>query len=196
MNSQIKILLDQYLLLSEKSNNNGSFTILGFDRKNSVPVYIKKLPLNKFSKEIKEISQERKFSKSIFSHKNIVTIIIDEYESSANYYYIEEYCYLDNLSCLMSIFYQEYNMLFSQKIIQFLVKQILTGLDYLHEKNINHCILTIENIMVTYENYEKLFKSKSKIDDIYILKSKYFLNKIRRYKYKRKNIEFNKFYRK
>ena len=110
-------------------------------------------------------------------HKNLIQIINYNFESGSNYYYIEEYCYLGKIQSLLDKFYKEYKILFSQKMIKYVVTQILETLDYLFTNDIKHSYLNINNIMITYNNFENLFNSRSKNEDIYVLKSNNFFNK-------------------
>ena len=169
---QIKILNNKYFLLKEETLNDGSFLIIGFDRINCEPVQIHKFPLNIYKNQINEIKYETIFSKENIVHKNLNKLINESIESLTNFYYVEEYCYLGNLQSLMTCFIREYQILFSQKIIKSIVTQIVEGLDFLFENNIKHIRLNINQIMITYDDFELLFNTKSKSNDIFILKSK------------------------
>ncbi len=169
---QIKILNNKYFILEEFKQIDESFTIIGFDRNSCEPVQIFKFPLNKFKKQIKEIKSETKYTKERITHKNLTRIINESIESQTNFYYVEEFCYLGNIHSLFVNFIKEYKIIFSQKIIKNIVTQIVNGLDYLFENNIKHSQLDINYIMLTFDDYELLFNTRSKMNDIFILRSK------------------------
>jgi serine/threonine protein kinase len=169
---QIKVLSNKYFILEEVIQFDESFMITGFDRISCQPVQIFKYPLNKFKNQIKEIKSETKYSKENISHKNLIRIINESIESQTNFYCVEEYCYIGNIHSLFIKFIKEYKIIFSQKIIKNIVTQLVNGLDYLFENNIKHSQLDINNIMLTYDDYELLFNTRSKMNDIFILRSK------------------------
>ena len=176
MACQIKILMNQYLILEENESDYGTFNILGYDRINHKAVYIKKTPIKPFKIHLKDIKSERKFTKERFLHKSLINIIVENYETQSNYYYVEDFCYLDDISSFLNLYFNEYQILFSQRIIQLILKQVVEGLDFLYENNLKHCSLTLNKIMATFIDYKKLFESKGKLSDIYELDSIFHLN--------------------
>ena len=89
--------------------------------------------------EDKIVSNEIDLLKRL-SHPNIVKIY-EFYDIKDNYYLITEYCKFGEL-------YKYYKFHFSEKQICVLFYQIFSGLIYLHENNILHGDLKLENIMV------------------------------------------------
>ena len=52
---------------------------------------------------------------------------------------------------------------FSEKLVQILMKQIIKGIKYLHNKNIFHRDIKLENILLHFENEEDLNNLSKKI---------------------------------
>jgi len=101
-------------------------------KKNSIP-----------EKEKKSMLKEVSILKSL-DHPNIIKIF-DLYEDSKNYYLITEYCsggeLFDRIHKLKH---------FSEKTAASIMKQLLSAVTYLHERNIAHRDLKAENLM--FEN--------------------------------------------
>ena len=82
-----------------------------------------------------------------------------------------EYCSGNSLLSCLKKYISMYHKTFNEEIIQQIMKQIVNGLKYLHEKNIIHRDLKTENIFVKFynkENYNNmnLDKTHIKIGDL------------------------------
>ena len=118
----------------------------------------------------------------ILNHQNIVKleeIIIDQY----NYYIVMEYINGGELSDYLKKYMLKYNKPFPEDIVQYLMKQIVDALIYIHDLNIIHRDLKLENIMVSFDSEKdkeelNMMKAKIKIIDFgfaIILPSKFSL---------------------
>ena len=88
--------------------------------------------------------------------------------SEHNYYIILEYINGYTLSKCLEKYIEKYNKPFSEEIVNYLMKQILSALNYLHNKRIVHRNLRLENMMVHFDNLENkenldMMKAKIKI---------------------------------
>ena len=85
------------------------------------------------------------------NHKNIVKLA-DIKATKTHYYLVMEYCNGGSLSECLKKYEQMYGMPFSEEIVQFLMKQIIDGIRYIHNRNIIHRDLKLDNILVKFNN--------------------------------------------
>ena len=84
-------------------------------------------------------------------HKNIMRLI-EIKQNSENYYLICELCNGGSLRQCVNKYLKMYNKTFSEEIIQYLMKQIIEALKYLHGKHIMHRDLKLDNILVNFKD--------------------------------------------
>ena len=88
-----------------------------------------------------------------------------------NYIYlIFEYCNGGDLQACLKKYIKMHDKPFPQNIVQYIMKQIISGFVYLHSRKILHRDVKLENILVIFENEEdkenlNMLKSKIKISD-------------------------------
>ena len=117
---------------------------------------------------IKYLNNEIAILKSI-NHPNIVKL--EEVKKSKDYYYIVmEYVNGGELSSCLKKYMKLYNNPFSEEIVQYLMRQIIHALYYIHGKKIIHRDLKLDNIMVHFDNEEdkkclNMMKAKVKLID-------------------------------
>ena len=145
------------VFLTQKIGQNGVFATKKLNRE-----YSEK------EENIKRLSNEIKILKYI--HHNNITGLIDLMKTNNNIYIVMEYCNGGDLTkCLKK--YTEINKRpFSEEIVQYLMKQIITGLDFLHSKNILHRDLKLDNILICFKsdkdkNSVNMLQSTAKITD-------------------------------
>ena len=90
--------------------------------------------------------------------------------TQSNYYIVMEYINGGKLSDCLLQYKQKHQENFPEEIIQYLMKQIIEGVIYLHDNNIIHRDLRLDNIMVNFdsENDKKdlnMLRAKIKIID-------------------------------
>ena len=136
----------------------------GINDKTNKVVAIKTIPSEKLSerRNLENFKREISLLKSL-KHENIIKIEGIE-KTTHNVYVILEYCNGGNLY-EYKCYYQkknkcELNELFVQKII----RQFIKGLEYMHENNIIHRDVKLENIML---NFNK-FKNEVKPGELFI----------------------------
>ena len=85
------------------------------------------------------------------NHPNIVKLI--EIQETSDYYHIiTEYCNGGDLSSSLEKYQEKNNKAFSEEIVQHIMRQLLSAINYLHEKKIFHRDLKTENILIHYDN--------------------------------------------
>ena len=84
-------------------------------------------------------------------HKNIVKLE-DVKVTKKHYYLVMEYCNGGALSDCLKKYQQMYGTPFSEQIVQYLMKQIIDGIKYIHNRNIIHRDLKLDNILVSFNS--------------------------------------------
>ena len=102
-------------------------------------------------------------------HPNIVKLY-DVKETSQFYYLVTEFCNGGGLSDCLEQYQEKHNKAFPEEIVQYLMKQIVSALRYLHNKTILHRDIKLDNILVHFENEEdrrnkNMLKAKVKMID-------------------------------
>ena len=142
--------LDDYILT--KSLGKGSFGEVFLTRKkDSKILYATKRLDRAFSEKpqnMKNLTKEIAILKAI-RHPNIIKLI--ELKKTKNHIYIiTEYCNGGSLSdCLIKYTNIHYKP-FTEKIVQYIMKQIVSALCFLHSKKIIHRDLKLDNILVNF----------------------------------------------
>jgi serine/threonine protein kinase len=107
---------------------------------------------------------------SHINHPNIIKFH-EVKQTLNNFYLVFDYCNGGNLfNCLKKYMKINNNKPFTQEIVQYLMKQIVSCLQYLHSNKIIHRDLKLENILIDFENEEdknnlNLLKCNVKIID-------------------------------
>ena len=108
---------------------------------------------------------------SKMNHKNIIRLYNSDLETPKYKYLITEYCNGGDLNGILEYYKDEKKRPFTEEEIQYIMRQIISGIKYLHIDNkIIHRDLKLENIMLHYENEEdrlqkNILKAKIKIID-------------------------------
>jgi calcium-dependent protein kinase len=102
-------------------------------------------------------------------HPNIIKLI--EVVNTTKYYYlVMEYCNGGDLAKCLAYYKNKNQKPFSEEVVQYLMRQIVSGICYLHKKNILHRDIKLENILVNFDNEKdaherNMMKAKIKIID-------------------------------
>jgi len=102
-------------------------------------------------------------------HKNIVRL--EELKKTANHYYvIMEYCNGGTLTECLEKYKNIHHSPFTEEIVQHIMRQIVSAINYIHDLRIIHRDLKLDNILVKFENETdknqlNLLKSEVKIID-------------------------------
>ena len=131
----------------------------------------------KIKKNINENSKIKKFLEnekkmlSELKHPNIIKL--ERFSETQNHYILTlEYCNGGSLEKCLKNYIEMYKKPFSEEIIQYLMKQIIEGVKYIHQHDIIHCDLKLDNIFVK-------FYSNEDINKVNMLKSQIKISKFR-----------------
>ena len=117
--------------------------------------YISVEPLFKTS-----LQNEINFMKE-FDHPNIIKLY--DVKLKQDYIYlVMEYCNGGSLKKALNDYQSKYGKPFSEEIVKYLMRQILSAVDYLHALGIVHRDLKLENILLKYD--PKLEKDKNNLN--------------------------------
>ena len=142
------------LTLSEKIDK-GIFADIFLSFKQNIPtkyatkVINKETPNNEARK--KYICNEISILKDIH-HPNLLKLI-EVKESPQNLYIVTEYYNGGNLSECLERYKEENNKSFSEEIVQYIMRQVIEGMKYLHNKKIINRDIKLDNIMIHYKIY-------------------------------------------
>ena len=153
--------------LKELSNETEfSKKYLGIRKKDGEKFAIKAIS----KKLLNDKSHKRLINNEIYilSHiKNEKVIKYHNYFTDSNYIYLVfEYCNGGDLSNCLKKYIEKYKKSFSQEIVQYIMKQIISGFVYLHSQKIIHRDINLSNFLVqfiTEEDKKNLNMMKAKI---------------------------------
>ena len=143
--------------LSNKEGTNEYFAIKKLKRK-----FIDKPAIYKYFQNEIEILNE-------LNHPNICRLY-EVKKTKEDYYMVMEYINGGSLSNCLEKYKQKYNASFPEEIVQYLMRQIIDAFKYIHEKQIMHRDIKLDNIMLNYSNDNdknnlNILKAKVKIID-------------------------------
>ena len=143
--------------LTQKANNPEILATKKLDKKQTDRPSVKKY----FDNEISIMKE--------LIHPNIVRFY-DLLATYSHYYVVMEYCNGGGLSNCLAKYKQLYRRPFSQEIVQYLMRQIIEGLKFIHSRKIIHRDIKLDNILVSFskesdKNSLNMLKSKVKIID-------------------------------
>ena len=95
----------------------------------------------------------------LLNHKNIVKLI-DAIQTPSFYFITMEYCNGGSLLDCLNKYKAMYKKPFSEEIVQYLMKQIVEGLKYIHKHDIIHRDIKLANILVKFYSDDDLKKIK------------------------------------
>ena len=102
-------------------------------------------------------------------HPNIIKLY-EVKETTQFYYLVMELCNGGGLSDCLEDYLKKYKKPFPEEVVQYLMKQIMSAINYLHKRNILHRDIKLDNILVNFESTEdrvnkNMLKSHIKIID-------------------------------
>ena len=148
------IILDDLTLLKSLGKGNYAEVYLTM-KKGRRELFATKRMDRKFAEEpdnIKYLKNEIEILKEL-NHKNVVRLE-DIKVTNTDYYLVTEYCNGGTLTDCLGKYIQKNGHPFTEEIVQYLMRQIVDGLAYLHHKNIIHRDLKLDNILVQFNSQE------------------------------------------
>ena len=102
-------------------------------------------------------------------HPNIIKLV-DVKETTHFYYLVMELCNGGGLSDCLEDYQKKNKKPFPEETVQYLMRQIIDGINYLHKRNILHRDIKLDNILVNFDSDEdkkkrNMLKAKVKIID-------------------------------
>ena len=148
--------VDHYLFLKEIKKGASSTIFLALDDRNNNLYAIKLIPKIELRKDDNKVKINREIINLYkLSHDNIIKI--KEYKlTEKNIYLITEYCNGGNLSDFQKYYKNKYKIQLNELFIQKAIKQIASGLEYMHENNIIHRDIKLENILINFNKYQNI----------------------------------------
>ena len=146
-------------LILTKSLGKGAFgEVFLTQKKGCKALYATKRLDRAFSEKpenIKRLSNEITLLQKI-NHPNIVRLI-DLKKTKSHCYIVMEYCNGGDLSGCLKKYKAAHRRPFSEEIVQYIMRQVVSGISFLHSNKIIHRDLKLDNILVTFpsENDKK-----------------------------------------
>ena len=141
-------------LTFEKLLGKGSFGEVYLTTKKGHPGYFatKKIPkaMAESPKTQKYFFNEIKILNGI-DHKNIMKLY-EVKRSTENYYLVCELCNGGSLNEILDKYRKMFRRPFTEEIVQYLMRQIVDAIKFLHGKHIIHRDLKLDNILTNFEN--------------------------------------------
>ena len=169
-------MIDDIILLNYIDSGCFAEIYLSKKRDSNTLLATKKISLKYISLEPlfkTHLDNEIKFLKE-FNHNNIIKLY-DVKVTQSDIYLIMEYCNGGSLKKALNRYKQKYYKPFTEDIVRFLMKQILSAVEYLHGKGIVHRDLKLENILLKNDYHNEnddlnntIFSSQIKIIDFNI----------------------------
>ena len=103
------------------------------------------------------------------NHPNIVKFESIK-KTKKHFYIVMEYCNGGELSGALEQYQKKYGKPFSQEIVQYLMRQIISAFKYIHENKVIHRDIKLDNILLNFESEEdkkelNMMKAQVKIID-------------------------------
>ena len=172
--------VDHYLLIKEIKKSEESTLYLAIDKRNDKLMSVKAFS----NKNLKSNHNKEKFEKMIenllrLNHENIIRL--KNYKATSNNrYLITDYCNGGTLFDFQKYYIDANQSQFNEIIIQKIISQIVSGLEYMHTRNIFYSEINLEKILINFNKYqnnviegkipEKIKYSEITLDDSFTLK--------------------------
>ena len=149
--------LDHYILVEEIKKAEKSTIYLAVDDRND-KLLVAKGYLNKFLiKDSQGNTNIKGVVENLVKLKHGNVIRIRDYKiTQNNSYIITEYCNGGNLSDYQKYFINTNNSQFNELFIQAIIRQIVSGLEFIHNQKIIHGDINLQNILINFNKYQNI----------------------------------------
>ena len=140
-------------LLKKISKGASSTVYLSRLNANSKEIYATKVSKVDSIYAKKQFEKEIEILKELKDHKNIIKLI-DHRLINNNYYITLEYCNGNSLLTCLYSYKKKYHKPFPEEVVQYIMREIVDGLKYIHKKGIIQRDLKLANILVKFHSEE------------------------------------------
>ena len=155
MSDQLKFLKEvvHYKLIEELYKEGENIIYLGVDNRNDKLIAAK--AILKSSLPTKDKLKNQLQILKVLKHENIIRL--KDLQKSPNYFYIiTEYCNGGKLSEFLKYYKEKNKAPLNEVYIQKIIRQISSGLEYIHSKNIIHRGINLENIDINFNKFQNI----------------------------------------
>ena len=148
--------IDHYYLKTEISKSEKSTVYLAIDNRNDKLMSVKAFK----NKDLEKNNRNEKLRNEIeillkLKNKNIIRLKNFK-KTKNNSYLITEYCNGGNLKDFLLYYKNTKKTALNELIIQKIIRQVASGLEYIHSKNIIHRDLTLDNLLLNFSKYQNI----------------------------------------
>ena len=167
--------LENLTVLKDLGKNDVYESLIEVNNEDNVKYFIKKTSRSILDDEFKYKYYENELNvNEEINHSNIIKYITQK-EILNDIYLIYECTNGGSLGNYFKKYMEQFNQPFSEEIVQNIMKQICSGLKYLHDNHIIHRCFDLDNIFLDFENLEdkknfNLSKTKFKIGNFHFSK--------------------------
>jgi len=166
MEKRVKVIDDLNLTLIKENIGFGNYYI-GTKEGISTKFMVKEYNSDVINSELNTFINEEISILKDLNHPNILKFI-ESKNVMGNLYIVTEYYNGGTLEKALKIYKKKNNKIISEEIGQYIMRQIIEGMKYLHNKKIIHRDIKLENIMINYEEEDdrinnNIMKGKIKV---------------------------------
>ena len=155
MKSKKKV--DNYIFVEEIKKGEKSTVFLVVDEKNNKLLVAKGFLIKYLTIDAQGDTNIKSVAENLINlkHENIVRIK-DFKRTANNIYIITEYCNGGNLSDYQKYYINANKSQFNELLIQKIIKQIVSGLEFIHNQKIIHGDINLQNILINFNKYQNI----------------------------------------
>jgi len=161
--------IKNYRLVREAGRGANGVIYESIDENTQKQYAIKAIPADKISeKQILESFKNELRALHKIDHENIIKLYGVE-KTANNIYLILEYANGGNLQQYLNYYLKKNKNQLPVPVVQFFIRNIIKGLEYMHQNNIIHRDLKLDNILLNFKNVEKVDYDTINIFDASVL---------------------------